>query len=146
MRLTRAGEYAIRCMLFLYKQEFRQLVSKKEIAAEMDIPEHFLAKVAKQLARKNYLEIIQGSRGGYRVVLSPKDLTLLQVIEAVEGEIFLKDCLMRSDFCFRTSYCPVRRVWQKARQNFRQILQEADFAALVNEENCLLKEIEKNFD
>lgn len=142
MRLTKAGEYGVRCMLFLYKQGVGNLVSKKEIAAQMEIPGHFLAKVAQQLAKQNYLEIVQGARGGYRVVMPPESVTLLEVIEAVEGEIFLNDCLMRSDFCFREDHCAVHRVWQKARQRLRQTLQEADFARLLHEENCLLKGIE----
>ena len=65
MRLTKAGEYAIRCALFLSFQGMGVVVSKKEIARAMDIPAQFLGKIAQQLARAGIIEIVQGSKGGY---------------------------------------------------------------------------------
>lgn len=94
MRLTREGEYGIRCRLYLCRACPDRIVSRKEVAAEMDIPEQFLANVAKRLATQGFLEILQGVRGGYRLLVRPEDLTLLDVVEAMEGEIFLNECLM----------------------------------------------------
>jgi DNA-binding IscR family transcriptional regulator len=51
MRLTRAGEYAVRCVLYLASKGVDSLCNRKQIAAEMDIPDQFLSKIAQQLAR-----------------------------------------------------------------------------------------------
>ena len=63
MRLTRAGEYAIRCLLYLSMHRDREVIGRKEIAEAMDIPAQFLGKVAQQLARAGIIAIRQGAQG-----------------------------------------------------------------------------------
>ncbi|MBW1982914.1 MAG: Rrf2 family transcriptional regulator [Deltaproteobacteria bacterium] len=137
MRLTRAGEYAVRCVLYLAEQPAGLVVSRREIARAMEIPPQFLGKIAQQLARANILEIIQGAKGGYRLIVPPDTLTLLDVVESVMGEIFLNDCVMRPSSCFRVQNCSVHKVWQKARSELRQTLARATFARLLEEQTCV---------
>lgn len=134
MRLTKAGEYAVRCVLYLSLQEMGIVVSRKEIAREMDIPDQFLGKIAQQLSRAGILEILQGPKGGLRLSIVPEQLSLLQVIEAVMGEIFLNDCLLRPEVCGRSYTCAVHSVWKKARNQLRETLREATFDKLVKAE------------
>lgn len=136
MRLTRAGEYAVRCSLYLSSQPRGEIVSRREIAREMDIPNQFLGKIAQQLARAGIIEIIQGPKGGYRLRVPPEELTLLDVVEAVTGEIFLNDCLLSPESCGRSPECCVHRVWDKARKQLRQTLREASFAGLLSDNVC----------
>lgn len=136
MRLTRAGEYAVRCMLYLSCLGVNRIGSRMKIAKAMDIPPQFLVKIAQQLARANYIEIVQGPKGGFRLIVPPEKVTLLGVIEAVIGEIYLNDCVMRPDSCYRSSTCSVYRVWQKARRQLRQTLKETTFASLQAEPSC----------
>jgi Rrf2 family protein len=145
MRLTRAGEYAVRCLLYLSSQGAGVLCNRKHIAAEMDIPDQFLGKIAQQLARAGFLEIAQGPKGGLKLVVSPEKLTLLDVVEAVIGEIFLNDCIMKPKSCSRTDSCTVHRVWEKARKQLRDTLRQATFADLLNQDSCInpYKQIEE---
>ena len=102
----------------------------------MDIPGPFLGKIAQQLARAGYIEIVQGARGGLKLVVSPEKLTLLDIVEAVIGEIFLNDCILRPDSCSRSNSCAAHRVWDKARNQLRETLREATFADLLKEDRC----------
>jgi Rrf2 family protein len=136
MRLTKAGEYAVRCILYLSSLGVNRVGSRKEIARMMDIPEQFLGKIAQQLARAGFIEIIQGAKGGFRLVMPPQEVNVLGVVEAVMGEIFLNDCLMRSDACNRSNSCAVHMVWEKARNQLRQTLQEATFDSLITGNSC----------
>ena len=136
MRLTRAGEYGVRCILYLSSKGVGELCNRKQIAEAMDIPAPFLGKIAQQLARSGYIEIIQGARGGLRLVVSPEQLTLLEVVESVIGEIFLNDCILRPDSCSRSNSCAAHRVWFKARNQLRETLREATFADLLCEPGC----------
>ena len=136
MRLTKAGEYAVRCMMYLSCLDTGKIGSRLEIAQTMDIPAQFLGKIAQQLARAGYIEIIQGPKGGFRLVVPPEKVTLLGVIEAVIGEIYLNDCLMRPESCHRSPTCTVYHVWEKARDQLRQTLEEATFASLKAEPSC----------
>lgn len=138
MRLTRAGEYAVRCVLYLAKKGDGELVSRQEIAEQCDVPSHFLAKIAQQLAKVGIIEILQGAKGGYRLLRRPEKITLLDVIETIIGEIFLNDCVIRPESCHNSLDCAVNRVWIRARDQLRQTLSEVTFADLMAEESCCI--------
>ena len=138
MRLTRAGEYAVRCVLCLAKRGRRELVSRQDVAACGDIPSHFLAKIAQQLSRAGIIEIQQGAKGGYRLLMSPEKLTLLDVIETIIGEIFLNDCVSRPESCNASPSCAINRVWLKARTQLRDTLREVTFAKLIEDDSCCI--------
>ena len=137
MKLTRAGEYAVRCVMCLARNGSAEKVVSRHIIAECgDIPSHFLAKIAQQLSRAGILEILQGARGGYRLIVPPEKLSLLEVIEAIIGEIFLNDCVIRPESCHASSSCAVNTVWMQARNQLRQTLAQVTFAKLLEEESC----------
>jgi Rrf2 family protein len=131
MRLSRAAEYAVRCMLYLSIAGKGVLVSRRTVAGEMDIPEQFLGKIAQQLARAGLIEIVQGAKGGFRLMETPAELTLLKVIEAVIGEIFLNDCILRPESCDRSPDCKVHNVWENVRNQLRDSLRKATFETLT---------------
>lgn len=134
MKLTRGAEYGIRCLLYLSGQPEDRVVPRDEIAARMDVPKQFLSKIAQTLAKAGFIRITQGPKGGYRLLRKPARISLLQVIEAVDGAIVLNDCLIGSDLCQRSPHCPVHRVWDKARVDLRRTLAQTDFAALAAQE------------
>ena len=139
MRLTRAGEYAVRCVMCLAKNGgTEKAVSRQEVSEYGNIPSHFLAKIAQQLARAGIIEILQGARGGYRLLIPPEKLTLLEVIEAIIGEIFLNDCVIRPESCQASSSCAVNSVWMQARDQLRKTLSGVTFAQLLEEESCCM--------
>jgi len=141
MRITRAGEYAVRCVLYMAGREKNRVISRKEVSKEMEIPDQFLGKIAQQLARSGFLEVIQGAKGGYRLLMNPEKITLLDVVEAVSGEIFLNDCIMNPESCARSSFCAVNEVWEKAREQLRTTLRDATFDKLLKEDLCISRSI-----
>ncbi len=136
MRLTRAGEYAVRCVVYLSNAGRDVLVSRKEIAAKADIPAQFLAKIAQELAKAGIIEIRQGVRGGFILIKDPQDITLLDIVETMIGEIYLNDCVCRPGSCDASSTCSVHRVWQHARNQLRETLGSVTFDDLINEGAC----------
>ncbi len=131
MRLTRAGEYAVRCVLYLSAQEEGKIVRRRDISKTMGVPGQFLGKIAQQLSRAGFLEIIQGAKGGIRLTASPMELNLLDVVEAIAGELSLNDCIIRPESCSRNDLCSVHLVWQKARRQLRETLREATFESML---------------
>ena len=139
MRLTRAGEYAVRCVMCLARNGGTEsVVSRQHVSACGNIPPHFLAKIAQQLSRAGIIEILQGARGGYRLIIPPEKLSLLSVIEAIIGEIFLNDCVIRPESCHASSSCAVNNVWLQARNQLRETLERVTFAKLLQEESCCI--------
>jgi Rrf2 family transcriptional regulator, iron-sulfur cluster assembly transcription factor len=135
MRLTRAGEYAIRCVLYMAMHRDSPIISRKEIAEAMDIPAQFLGKVAQTLAKAGIIAIRQGAYGGYELVKRPEDISLLALVEAIDGEIFLNDCIHRPDSCDRQTICSVHHVWEKARRQLRDTLDGTNLAELAEKES-----------
>ncbi|MEW5724218.1 MAG: Rrf2 family transcriptional regulator [Thermodesulfobacteriota bacterium] len=134
MRLTKASEYAIRSLLFLAGQKPGAVASRREIAKAMDIPYQFLGKIGPTLAAAGLIRIVQGAKGGFRLARPAGEISLLDAIEAVEGEIFLNDCLMAPGTCHRSPACPVHQVWSGVTSELRRVLASADFADLAARE------------
>lgn len=137
MRLTRAAEYAIRCVLYLSQQGRGILISRQEIARQADIPAHFLAKIAQDLAKAGLIEIRQGARGGFVLSKNPAAISLLEVVEVMIGEIYLNDCVVRPAGCKASYHCAVHRVWLDARTQLRATLRQVSFDQLIADTSCL---------
>lgn len=138
MRLTRAGEYAVRCVLYLSAKGKGVLIGRKEIAEHCDIPDKFLAKIAQQLARVKLIEIRQGAHGGYVLAKEPREISLLEVVEAIIGEISLNDCVTSSAVCRASANCAVNRVWIRVRNQMRETMAGVSFAELLTKDSCFL--------
>ena len=133
LRLTRAGEYGIRCILFLSAKEKGLVVRTSDIAKSMDIPAHFLGKVAKQLSLAGLVQIVQGPKGGITLARKPENISLLDVVEAITGEIFLNDCIGKPESCKASPVCSVHQVWAKTRDQLRATLKSVDFFQLARD-------------
>lgn len=137
MKITRATEYAIRCITFLSKLGPGELANKNDIAEQAEIPPHFLAKIGQDLAKAGIIEIRQGARGGFILLRDPAEISLLEVVETMIGEIYLNDCVARPSSCNALDACGVHKVWIKARNQLRETLRQATFDKLIRDKSCL---------
>lgn len=131
MQLTMTGEYAIRAMLHLASLPPGTSTQINEIAYLWEIPENILRKIISQLAKAQLIYTQRGIGGGIRLSQPADKLTLLDVIEVVEGKIYLNKCLIGPDFCSRTSWCAVHIVWCEVQQKMKEILSSRSLAELV---------------
>ena len=126
MQITRETDYAIRCIVYLSSRTDRT-VMVDEIAREMATPKSFLAKILQKLAKAAIVTSFRGVKGGFRLSRQPRDITLLDVIEAVEGEIALNACAIDSTACDFSSTCAVHPIWIKLRGEFNELLRQHNF-------------------
>jgi Rrf2 family protein len=87
MKLTRASSYAVHALVFMATQKENRPVASHTIAKARGVPERFLLKVLKPLVSARVLHSIKGPNGGYRLAKSPGDISLLDVLEAVDGPL-----------------------------------------------------------
>jgi Rrf2 family transcriptional regulator, iron-sulfur cluster assembly transcription factor len=147
MRLTRAGEYAIRCITYLSKKGVGVFAKKLEISQNAEIPAGFLAKIVQDLGKAGLLEIKQGSKGGYCLIRDPREITLLEVVEIMIGRIYLNDCVVRPKRCPSNPRCKVHRVWDDASSQLRENLANTNFAHLIEEDYCVSGDLQlRNFN
>lgn len=97
LRLTRAASYAIHAVVFMARQKHNRPIASHHIAHARGIPERFLLKVLKPLVSVRVLLSIKGPNGGYRLAKSPHEISLLEILEAVDGPIRGQDSFSRDD-------------------------------------------------
>lgn len=131
MKITRKTEYAIRTVLYLSSKKPNTKVMAKEISEIMGIPKQFLAQVMLSLNHNGVVNAIRGAKGGFILAKKPSSISLLDVVEAIEGKLFLNDCLVSQDTCSCQHVCPVEDIWQDAQSALIKVLKKATFSSLV---------------
>jgi Rrf2 family protein len=111
MEITRQADYALRAMLFLSRQGQDQRSATSEIAKKQNIPPSFLAKIISQLSIAGLIHTSRGARGGVSIARSPEEITMLQVVEAIDGPVTLNECTTNPSFCGFGDDCPLHEVW-----------------------------------
>lgn len=131
MQITRQADYAVRAVLHLAKAGSAQRSATSAIAKEQNIPPSFLAKIISQLSIAGLLHTSRGARGGVMLARDPKDITLLEVVEAIDGPIQLNECVGDSGACTFDKNCPIKPIWCDAQQELVRRLKSANFAQLL---------------
>ena len=131
IELGRKGDYSVRAVLNLARHYGRGRRKAREIAAEMDIPERYLPQILAQLVHHGLLVATAGPDGGYELSRDPRDVTLIEVVEAAEGEIGTRQCVLRGGPCDWENVCPVHEPWSQAQQAFVRRLQATTFRQLA---------------
>lgn len=133
MQLTMSGEYAIRTMIHLSLVPDGAVAQISDISKEWEIPEHFLRKISAQLSGAGLIATYRGLGGGIALARSAKEVTPLEVIEAIEGKISLNKCLIHQGFCPRDRWCAVHRLWAEAQEKLKEVLSSKTIAQLAAE-------------
>ena len=132
MQITRQADYAVRAILHLAKLKNGNRTATSTVAKEQHIPPSFLAKIISQLSMAGLLHTSRGARGGVMLARDPKDITLLEVVEAIDGPIQLNECVADAGVCSFEDDCPIRTVWCEAQEELVARLRRTDFAQLLN--------------
>jgi Rrf2 family protein len=131
MKLTRGGEYGIRGVLYLARQEDGKVSMLSAIAKDQDVPPRFLAKIFQALAKAGIVKSHRGAKGGFSLARPAAEITVRDVIEAIEGPIYLNVCLVASGECAQQPSCPVHSVWESAQEKMLAVLGQSTFGDLV---------------
>jgi len=131
MEITRQADYAIRSMIHLSERPMDGRVSTASISEAEGIPLPFLTKVISRLATAGLVTTSRGMGGGVSLARPPEEVTLLQVVEAVDGPIMLNHCLLRSGTCERESFCAAHDVWSEIQGRFVQELKDVTMKNLA---------------
>ncbi|MBZ0155750.1 MAG: Rrf2 family transcriptional regulator [Alphaproteobacteria bacterium] len=129
MEITRETDYAIRCVLYLSgKQEEVTMVD--EIAREMSVPKSFLAKILQKLVRSKVAKSYRGVKGGFQLAKRPAEISLLDVIETVQGPVAMNRCAVDESICNFSAACVVHPVWVDLRRKVEEYLKDVTFEML----------------
>ena len=131
MEISRRTDYGVRVILDLATHTARERASTQEIAERQNIPSPFLAKIVSQLSLAGLVTTYRGAGGGVTLARPAAEISLLQVIEALEGPIRLNRCLTEPDACPQNGSCPVHDIWAKAQREMVHPLNYTTFDDLA---------------
>jgi Rrf2 family protein len=135
MQITRQADYAVRAILYLAQVGSNRdngRVATGSVAKEQNIPSSFLAKIISQLSIAGLLNTLRGAHGGIKLAREPRNITLLEVIEAIDGPIQLNVCVEAPGTCPLEPNCSVRMVWCDAQNELVTRLRNTNFAELTS--------------
>lgn len=136
MQITRQADYALRAMLYLANLPLQERASTSKIAAEQKIPTSFLAKIISQLSIAGLIHTSRGAGGGVSLARKPEQISLLDVVEAIDGPISLNECTRDPSICSFGESCPLHEVWCETQLELVQRLEQATFDKLIERERA----------
>jgi Rrf2 family protein len=131
MQITRQADYAVRAVLYLAKIGPETRAATSQIAQEQQIPPSFLAKIVSQLSVAGLLQTSRGARGGVSLARSPEQISLLEVVEAIDGPILLNECVAANGVCAFGDDCPMNPIWCEAQSELVTRLKTTTFDSFI---------------
>lgn len=129
LSLSKTGDYVVRAALALAHNRASGGYSKiREVAAQMELPLRYAPQILGMLAKAGLAESRAGRDGGYRLIRDPADISLLEVVEAAEGELRIDRCTISGGPCHWEEMCALHPAWEDATRAFRESLEAASLA------------------
>ena len=113
MKLTMKGDYGLRAMLDMAAYYGQGPIESSDIASRQHIPEQYLDQILMVLRKEGLVKSVRGPKGGHMLAKSPSQITMAEVMQALEGYVPPMECLPNPDFCKLSPGCALREVWQK---------------------------------
>jgi Rrf2 family protein len=131
MQITRQADYAVRAIYYLSNLGSDKRASTSQIAKEQNIPPSFLAKIISQLSVAGLLHTSRGARGGVSLAREPHEITMLDVVESIDGPILLNECVEDAHGCQFDKECPMQSMWCEIQDTLVSRLKSTTFADFV---------------
>lgn len=133
MRITQEADYGFRVILYLSKLGYGEKIEAKSIAQDENIPLRFLLKLLRKLTQSGIIKSYRGVNGGYALNQLPENVTLRDVIESIDGPIYINRCLYDPTHCNinRGTHCGVHKALSKVQSNLINELESINFKDII---------------
>ena len=132
LRMTKQADYAIVLLTRMAGSPEVQ-INASEIASQTGLPQPIVSKILKLLARRELLISHRGAKGGYRLARAAENISVAEIIEAVEGPIAITECVDETPGeCSQEPVCPVRSNWQRINYAVRSALEQITLAEMTH--------------
>lgn len=123
MLFSNSCVYGLRAALFLASKKDEEHTSIRELSEKLDISFHFLTKILQQLTAVNLLESKKGPKGGVRLSKPAEEISLLDVVVAIDGDELFKECVLGLPGCGMAQPCPLHSIWKENRDDIQKMLE-----------------------
>lgn len=122
MQINRTVDYGVRVMIHLAGLPAGTRSICPDLAAAADVPPSFMSKILRRLVNARLINSGRGIGGGFELARPASQITLLDVVQAIDGPICLNICLQSGNMCNRSSWCAAHLVWAEAQRKLEQVL------------------------
>ncbi len=134
MKVSTKGDYGVRALVELAHHFGQGPVQSAEIASRQEVPEPYLDQLLTTLRRAGFIRSVRGPQGGHALIRQPGELTLSEVVVALEGSLAPMACVDDPDACTKTGGCIQRGVWEQVRNATQEILESVTIGDLAEKE------------
>jgi Rrf2 family protein len=131
MKISTKGRYGLRTLMDIAVHQAKGPVNLSEIAERQGISAKYLWQIVNLLKTAGFVRGTRGPKGGYVLLRDPADITMLDVIQVLEGPISLVECVDDPEFCERMENCVAHTVWEEVSQAIRVSLQKITLAEIL---------------
>lgn len=122
MKLSTRSRYGLRLMFSLAMHGSKEPLQLGEISVRENISEKYLGQIVIHLRAAGLVNSVRGAQGGYNLARDPKDITVLEIVECLEGDLSIVDCTDHPEDCGRESHCAAVEIWRRLSVEMRKIL------------------------
>jgi len=133
VKLSTRSRYGVRLMFELALNYGKGSILLKDIAKNQEISEKYLSKLIIPLRNAGLVNSIRGAHGGYVIARKPDKISIKEIVETLEGNITLVECVKNALICARSSYCPTRDVWCKLDNEISKTLKSISLQDVVKD-------------
>jgi Rrf2 family protein len=134
MKLSSKCRYGIRAVIEIARNYQQRPTKRKEIAISQNLDDSYLENILIDLKNKNIVTALRGAKGGFVLKMAPEQITLLTVIESLQGDLSPAECLNTPSICDRVDNCVTRPVWQKMKDAQEDVLKNVTIKDLLEQE------------
>ncbi len=135
MQITRAGEYAVLGLMSLARHTPGQMSMIEEVSREEKIPKSFLSKIFQNLAKAGLVRSVRGAGGGFVLAKQPDEITVLAIIEAIEGKIAFQRCRQEKAECEHVGGCALCGLFEQAQDGLKDVLVRTTLSDLIRQQD-----------
>lgn len=122
MKISTKGRYGLRILIDLATHDPGKPRMLREIAKNQQISEKYISRLVIDLRKAHLIRSVRGINGGFFLTKLPEEITLLEVLETMEGPISVVDCVRSPEKCYRQHLCPARNTWNKLNEGIRDLM------------------------
>jgi Rrf2 family protein len=130
LKLTKKADYGLMAMKHLAEHAPHGALSAKDVADAYGIPQEALAKILQRLAKARLLTSQHGINGGYTLARDPKTISAFEVIQAIDGPLFITSCVTVRGECGQSGRCTVREPLRKVNESIEQVLRNINISQM----------------
>jgi Rrf2 family cysteine metabolism transcriptional repressor len=140
MKLSTKARYGLRAVIEIARQFGGAPSKRKDVAVAQDISDSYLENILIVLKNSKIIETTRGANGGYVLCRHPSEITVLEVVDALEGPLNLVECVDSPESCKKSDSCCTRDIWKMMSESWKSTLDKISLQDVIekgNEKKCL---------